>query len=95
MKLFRYDDTDTFVAADAEDAWAALVEALGGSREDYDDPPGEHEMEELPDDKQLTIWCDPDGHPHEPFGKGNAPVTKTAAEWAASEPRGMLCSTEF
>lgn len=23
------------------------------------------------------------------------PNTKTAAEWAASEPRGMLCSTEF
>lgn len=88
-----YGDTDVLVAADVDDAWAALVEHNGGTREDFDD--GDMDMEEMPSDQLLTIWCNAAGEPDEPHVDGNAKVTKTAAEWAASQPRGFLSSSEY
>lgn len=90
MKLFSYMGIDTFVAKDLEDAWAVLLETHGGARDDFDG-----DMAEFAPDATLTVWCNAAGHPDEPHADGNSAITRTAAEWAAAEPRGMLCSTEY
>ena len=91
MKVFTLGDIDWVVAEDLEDAWKVYVEHNGGKREDFEGD----EMEEVPADKPLTIWCGPNGHPGESHVEGNARVTQQASKWAAQEPRGFLASTEF
>jgi hypothetical protein len=89
------DDHDTFAAADLDDLAAAWSEHHGGDFTTHNADEG-IEWERIPDDRELTIWCNADGVPDEPHADGNAKVTKTAREWAAQQSkRGMLCSTEY
>jgi hypothetical protein len=83
MKVFANNVTDWVVAKDIEDAKAAYREhwnnVVGPSEDEMD-----LDFEQVPDDRVLTR--------DECRGE---PVRKTAAEWAASEPRGFLMSTEY
>lgn len=88
MKVFT-DDHDWFVAADLDDL-RSVVDEHHGNADVF--PTGEWTEEDA--DKPLTIWCNADGRPDEPNGDGNAKVTRTMAEWAELNGRGMLCSTE-
>ena len=85
MKVFT-NDTDTVVAADladvervVEDHYGYTFEQEGMSLDDWS---------EVPPDEPITICnfhnCGPDDK-----------ETRTAAEWAATEGRGFLCSTEW
>jgi hypothetical protein len=82
------NDTDTVIAADLDDVRAIIeahigctLEAEGWSLDDW---------RMLPDDEIKTIRFDDEVPP------GVEPrVTKTCAEWIASEGRGFLCSTEY
>jgi hypothetical protein len=94
MKVFTVGDCDWVIAENVDDAWAVYVEHCGGKREDWSEGEG-YVMEEVRGDAPLVIWCGPDGHPGETHVDGNAKVTKSAEQWAAQEPRGFLCSTEF
>ena len=93
MKVFT-DDTDTFIAADLADLREVWREHIGAKTEDDMADFDEGQWEEVPPHKPIKIWCDPEGRPNEPHIKGNAVVVQTAAEWVATQPRGMLCSTE-
>jgi hypothetical protein len=90
VKVFS-NDMDTFIAADRADLAAAYAEYLGQTNALPDDLA----WRELPDDHKISIWCNAAGVPDEPDAPGAKVVTKTALEWAAGRPRGMLCSTEF
>lgn len=84
------DRTDFYVASSVDDVLALWVELTG-------DDPGYFEREEWnqePDDRQMTIWCE-DDQPTEPHSDGAELVTKTCSEWAASNGRGFLASTEY
>lgn len=76
------DDTDTYVGASLDDVRAAIDGHLGEPSGDFD-PGG---WIALDDAAPVTIFYDDTGE--------RAEVTKTAAEWAASNGRGFLCSTE-
>lgn len=81
------DNCDTCVAASIEDALTVM--------EEYGVTDPDPEMwEQVEDAAEITIHCDADGVPAQPGDPGVAPVTKTAAEWAAAQGRGFLCTTE-
>lgn len=84
---------DWYVAGDLADLKAAFAEHTGSTWED--EMMDEGEWHPLPANAVLTIWCTPEGIPGEVDGDGNEPVTKTAAEWAATCGRGLLASTEY
>jgi len=71
------------IATSAEDARNRLIAETGLSAEEAD---GDGSWRRLDDDKPLSIVQDEPGLPK---------VTKTAAEWVASEPPGPLASTEY
>ncbi len=71
---------DLVIAADVDDAWNVWSEHTGEKRDDYLD----EDFESWADDKQLTIDTD-DGEPE----------TKTGAEWATTQGRGFLASSEW
>lgn len=48
----------------------------------------------VPNAQGLTIWCNAAGRPDLPHSTRNARKTKTAREWAKSQPRGFLFSSE-
>ncbi len=73
------DGTDTVVAADLADV-RRVIEEQYGSWESSDD-----NWRRISDDKPIRIHAD--DHTHV--------VTKTAREWAESDGRGLLCSTEY
>lgn len=73
------DDAEWVVASSLDDVRAVLREHRG------DDDILIEDFTKLPDDKVITI-SDEDGS-----GK----TSKTAAEWAAENGRGFLCSTEY
>lgn len=77
-------DEDTVIAADPADAAAALDEAVGGSACVAED------FTAVPDDEPIAVIQDP----YLPEAEW-VRVTKTAREWADSEGRGLLCSTEW
>lgn len=77
------DDTDTVVAASIEDARAAWKAHLGDDRE-HDDT--DYPFELVPDEQKLRI--------DNAFDDGKM-VEKAAGDWAASNGRGFLCSTEY
>lgn len=89
LHVFEGDD-EWFVAYDAEDAWAAWAEFCGEKREDYD-LDGEPYWTLCPDGAPRKI------HMEEPRDDGSEPeiMTKTNAEWAASNGRGYLCSRDW
>ena len=93
MKCFT-NDTDTVIADDIEDAWVVWCGHTGELREDYDAEDG-WAWEEIPLDKELTIWCDWEGIPDTPDTDGVEEKTKTVAQWIESMGRGFLCSTEY
>lgn len=74
------DDTDTVVATSPEDALEVWVAHTGGKLD------AECTFELVPDDRLLRI--------NNAFDDGKA-VEKTALEWAKSNGRGFLCSTEY
>ena len=76
-----YNDHDYVVARSVEDAWEVWEQSCGEKREDYEP---EWEWEQKSDDGTLTINDEDAG-----------PQTKTRGEWARSNGRGFLCSTEF
>lgn len=75
---------DTFIARDADDAWALLEEHTGLKR--GDDDVGDDEPIRVPDEKVMKIMIE-EGSPEA--------ITLTAGEWCAREGRGFLCSTEY
>lgn len=81
------DDTDTVVAADLADAQKVWEEHHGSTFEQemmtLDD------WSQVPDDKPITI------HNVDGRGTDDDKLTLTAAEWAARDGRGFLCSTEW
>lgn len=85
MKVFT-NHTDTVVASCLADIPAVLAHHYGSTMEEegwsLDD------WDQVPDDKQITIR---NVHDRGYYDK----EVKTAAEWAASEGRGFLCSTEW
>lgn len=72
--------TDWFIARDADDLRAAIVEHHGeGANTDG--------FRALPDNALVTVTdVDEPGQPK---------VTKTVRQWLRFEKRGLLCSTEF
>lgn len=79
MRLFS-DDCDTYIATDEAELHKIRAEAGSESRPD--------EWSEVPSDQMFSMW---DG---ERGAEGSTLVTKTAREWAETNPRGFLCSTE-
>ena len=85
MKVFT-NDTDTVVAVDLADA-QRVVEAHYGATFEQEGWSID-EWREVPADEPITI-C----NLHDRGSDDRA--TKTAAEWAAEDGRGFLCSTEW
>lgn len=86
MHVYRNRVVEWFIAESVEHA-RELAAAYG---EDYGVDESEIDLEftQEPDDKPLRIFG-------MDAGDDDAEVTKTCAEWAASEPVGFLCSTEY
>lgn len=97
LKVFE-DGTDTYVAENLDDLRKLVEERLGCTLEmegrSIDD------FEECPPDKVIRIHdIEGDlrerGFVAEETPLGHSVVARTAAEWIASEGRGLLCSTEY
>lgn len=84
MRVFT-NGTDTVVAADLADA-QRVVEAHYGATFEQEGWSLD-EWREVAGDKTISICTNPD--------EDSDPVSKTASEWASSDGRGFLCSTEF
>lgn len=79
-ELYRFtNDYDTVVAKDLDDAKAISRELFGEMDTDQE------EFRLIQDDAKFTIVVDESGKKE----------TKTAAEWAKENGRGLLCSTEY
>lgn len=78
---------DTIIAHDSSDALDVWCEHNGEPREDH----GLDEVTQLDDEAVITIMVDERGE----ISDTGAPVKRTAAEWAALENRGFLCSEEY
>lgn len=74
------NNTETVIAESAADAQKVLEEQYG---ESYSE---DLEWHVRPDDRPLKIMN---------FAGDDVAVTKTNAEWIASEGRGFLCTTEY
>lgn len=80
-----HDGQDWFIAADAMDAAAVRAELYPHEApEDFD------ALAQIPEDEVIGVLCNEQGKPDD-HGVG---VNKTAAEWAAQEGRGVLCSRD-
>lgn len=90
LHVFYDGEAEWYVATSAEDAAAQQRELTGLAAEDQD-----WTFDALPDGHALTIWCDTSMNPTEPFSEVAIQITKTCAQWAASNGRGILCSTEY
>lgn len=92
MHVFRNNVTDWVVAESAEHA-AILHRRYLLDECDWDEGDLEHGdvlvFTQEPDDKPLSVLADSANSAIEQR------VTKTCGEWAATEPAGMLCSTEW
>ena len=87
MHIYRNRVTDWFVAESPERARELC-------REHYDDW-DESDIEAYGADLFTFALC-PDDEPLKVADDdGEDARTKTCAEWAASEPPGLLCSTEY
>lgn len=95
LKVFA-NSVDTIIAEDFEDVKKVILERHG-SLEGMDD---EGDWHEYPPDKVIRIH-DNEGDLRErgfvtvTSPSGHEVVARTAAEWIASEGRGLLCSTEY
>jgi hypothetical protein len=83
-------ECDWACAHDARDALNQWCLAIGETADGYDP----EDWERVPDDKELSFWCDPDGKIGE-HGAPNSLVKKPAREWAELHGRGYLGSTEY
>jgi hypothetical protein len=91
LHVFK-SECDWYVAESLDEAWTMLVAQMGEPREElekFDD------IAQLPDDKPIRILCEQDAHGVLRPSDSGEDVTRTAAEWAAQEGRGMLCSSEY
>ncbi len=86
------NDCEWVVARDVDDAWAVWTEAIGADPKDLKE---EDPFEQLPDDKPVTMHANAAGEVAEVGEPGVAPLTQTAAEWAARHGRGYLGTTEY
>lgn len=75
------NDTDTVIAADLADVKRVIADHYGSDEFDEDDS-----WRLRSDERPLKIHN---------FDGNETAVTKTNAEWIASEGRGFLCSTEY
>lgn len=80
---------DHVVAADIDDAWDVWCAHRGEKRGEY-----EGEMARVADDAVIRIFVDAKGRITDESDKVKS-LKLTAAEWAAREGRGFLCSTEM
>lgn len=78
-----HDEEDWYVAHSVSDAESLRDAHYGEARPT--------EMLQLPEDKIIGVLCNEKGEPDD-WGKG---VDLTAAEWAAKQGRGYLCSVDF
>lgn len=92
MSVLYANDNDVYIADDVDDLRAAWEEHTGDNWDDFGDAAAWHVVDP---EATLSIWCDESGAPTEPEADGAAIVTKTATEWAAERPRGMLCSEDY
>ncbi len=88
-RVYEIGEADTIIAAGIDDAWTVWSEHTGERRQDY-----EGQIEELPMDAEIGIWCDTEGQPAEPGGD-NRLIKLSAAEWIDRVGRGFLCSSEY
>lgn len=91
MHVYENGVTEWFVAESEADAKLAAMEFNAKGPQI---PAEELDLDfvQTPDDKALTMETD---DPGVLCGRGRNKVTKTAAEWAATSPRGFLMTTEY
>jgi len=85
MRVFT-NHTDTVVASDLADVERVIEEHCGYTFEQ--EGMSLDDWSEVPSDEPITICNLNDGGPDDK-------ETRTAAEWAALDGRGVLCSTEW
>jgi hypothetical protein len=84
--LFLFtDDQDTVVASDMLDAAEVWTKHQGSTYEDAVGDKFDECWRRIGDDEVIKIHND----------EGGETVTKRAKEWAASNGRGFLCSTDW
>lgn len=101
LRVFT-NDVDTFVVRDLSDLPQAYLDFYGMSMEEIVGNNDLSEWHEMPAEKMLKIWidCDPD-NPSLPknatveYKNNGIALTAKAGDWAASNGRGFLCSTEY
>ena len=93
LHVYNIQDCDFVVASDADEArslWRQHNASVGAEpypEEDDDD------IAALPDTHVLKMWTDDDGQVGE-HGHGHL-TRRTAAEWAQSNGKGFLASSEY
>jgi hypothetical protein len=87
LHVFTDDDgIDTVIAESAEDAMLVWLEQTWEPSSDHPNK----KWIQRPDMDELTV-VDNDGE----WGKSGRGYTRTCQEWAASQGRGFLCSSEY
>lgn len=82
-------ECDWVVAESLDDAFKVMLEHTGETRKDLEEYDADY-FEQLADDHKVSIIDDGD-LPSAEWTR----TTKTCAEWAKSDGRGFLCSTEY
>ena len=92
--LFVIQDNDHIVAETADEALALWTKETGLTLADLDK--GMDDVPQIADDLVLQVWVDADG---EIAAQSTALwitlISRTAASWAAGNPKGLLFSTEY
>jgi len=82
VNIYKVTDSEThWIVAESE------ADATAVMREQYDDEVTVDAVQLMPDDHVLSVLADG------ALGETQEREVKTCAEWAASEPRGLLAST--
>lgn len=83
------DGTDTVVCHGRYDIAAAVTWNRGTFESDVDD------FDRIEDDKAIRINVSDDADDFKAGCDSEGRLTLTAAQWAAKNGRGLLCSTEY
>lgn len=89
--LFVIQDNDHIVAETADEALALWTKETGLTLADLDE--GMDDISQIADDLVLQVWVDADGE-IAAHNEGTL-ISRTAASWAAGNPKGLLFSTEY
>ena len=89
--LFVIQDNDHIVAETADEALALWTKETGLTLADLDK--GMDDVSQIADDLVLQVWVDADGE-IATHNEGTL-ISRTAASWAAGNPKGLLFSTEY